>query len=171
VHLPARRCRTDENIEPETEGPVQFRTAGMAPATACTGVEYLCARPTATSSRASAHTTNAWVRCGTSDELGQLRFAEQDDNAFHKPRTQTAHAAPCRELNALLAEDSACPQPASWFSGIGDNPRSDGGATVAPPSRANGKTRERAALMVTTNGQKPRSHGAATVAAPCKRTA
>jgi hypothetical protein len=246
VHLPARRCRTDEHIEPETEGRVRFRTAGMAPATARTGVEYICARLTATSSQASAfeavrrdlhalalpdfpgtswlampcaalgshdpdlaHTTgggayccscsladhsatswptlpcpprwplrptwegpwvtsglgacsslsqsprtgfssagyaaavrklgwkrvNVWVRCGTSDELGQLRLAEQDDNALHKPLTQTMHAAPCRELKARLAEDSACPQPASWFTGIENNSRSHGGATVAPPSR------------------------------------
>lgn len=38
---------------------------------------------------------------------------------------------------------------ATQFASTGDNPRSDGGATVAPPSRANGKTREWAALRVT----------------------
>ncbi len=41
---------------------------------------------------------------------------------------------------------------APQFTGNGDNPRSDGGATVAPPSEANGKTWEWAARMVTGRG-------------------
>ncbi|MCH6470781.1 ParB N-terminal domain-containing protein [Sinomonas terrae] len=93
-------------------------------------------------------TANVWVRSGISDELGQL-LAEQDENALHKPLTQTEQAALYRELKALLAEDAARRQEASRFPADGQKPRSHGGATVAPPSSASGKTREQAALMVT----------------------
>ena len=93
-------------------------------------------------------TANVWVRSGISDELGQL-LAEQDDNALHKPLTQTEQATLYRELKTLLAEDAARRQEASRFPSDGQKPRSHGGATVAPPSSASGKTREQAALMVT----------------------
>lgn len=103
-------------------------------------------------------TANVWVRSGISERLGQL-LAEQDDNALHKPLTQTEQATLYRELKALLAEDAARRQEASRFTAGGGNPRSHGGATVAPPPGtslpdsespgATGRTREQAALMVT----------------------
>ncbi|WP_415854305.1 ParB N-terminal domain-containing protein, partial [Sinomonas sp. G460-2] len=93
-------------------------------------------------------TANVWVRSGISDGLGQL-LAEQDDNALHKALTQTEQATLYRELKTLLAEDAARRQEAFRFTVDGYNPRSHGGATVAPPSAAAGKTREQAALMVT----------------------
>lgn len=103
-------------------------------------------------------TANVWVRSGISERLGQL-LAEQDDNALHKPLTQTEQATLYRELKALLAEDAARRQEASRFTAGEGNPRSHGGATVAPPSDTipadaeqqgrRGRTREQAALMVT----------------------
>lgn len=103
-------------------------------------------------------TANVWVRSGISERLGQL-LAEQDDNALHKPLTQTEQATLYRELKALLAEDAARRQEASRFTTGEGNPRSHGGATVAPPSDTapadaeqqggRGRTREQAALMVT----------------------
>lgn len=50
----------------------------------------------------------------------------------------------------LLADDASRRPDASRFTGTGDNPRSGGGATVAPPSRANGKAREQAAAVAIT---------------------
>lgn len=93
-------------------------------------------------------TANVWVRSGITDRLGQL-LAEQDDNALHKPLTQTEQATLYRELKTLLAEDAARRQEASRFTAGKENPQSHGGATVAPPSESAGKTREQAALMVT----------------------
>ncbi len=51
--------------------------------------------------------------------------------------------------HALLAENGTRRQEVSEFSGIGNNPRSHGGATVAPPSRSNGKPREQSARWTT----------------------
>lgn len=93
-------------------------------------------------------TANSRVRSGISDGLGHL-LAEQGDNAYRKPLTQAEQAARCRELKGPLAEDAARRQEASRFTGTGDYPRSDGGATVAPPSILNGKTRKQDALIVT----------------------
>ncbi|WP_422933317.1 ParB N-terminal domain-containing protein [Sinomonas sp. P47F7] len=95
-------------------------------------------------------TANVWVRSGISDELGQL-LAEQDDNALHKPLSQTEQAALYRELKTLLAEDAARRQMASRFPADGQTRRSDGAATVAAPSTESqlGDTRAQAALMVT----------------------
>lgn len=97
-------------------------------------------------------TADVWVRPGISSRLGAL-LAEQDDNVLHKPLTLTEQAALYRELKTLMAEDAARRQEASRFTAGGPNPRSDGGATVAPPSgtqtQGAGKTRAQAALMVT----------------------
>ncbi len=94
-------------------------------------------------------TVNVWVRSGISTTLGQL-LAEQDDNLLHKPLTRTEEATLYAELKALMVEDAAGRQEASRFTSNQGNPRSHGGATVAPPSPASaGKTREQAALMVT----------------------
>ena len=94
-------------------------------------------------------TVNVWVRSGISTTLGQL-LAEQDDNLLHKPLTRTEEATLYAELKALMVEDAAGRQEASRFTSKQENPRSHGGATVAPPSPVNvGKTREQAALMVT----------------------
>jgi len=94
-------------------------------------------------------TVNVWVRSGISTTLGQL-LAEQDDNLLHKPLTRTEEATLYAELKALMVEDAAGRQEASRFTSKQENPRSHGGATVAPPSPMNvGKTREQAALMAT----------------------
>lgn len=94
-------------------------------------------------------TVNVWVRSGLSTRLGQL-LAEQDDNLLHKPLTRTEEAALYREVKMVIAEDAARRQEASRFTSNQENPRSHGGATVAPPSpTGSGKTREQAALMVT----------------------
>lgn len=94
-------------------------------------------------------TVNVWVRSGISSHLGQL-LAEQDDNLLHKPLTRTEEATLYAELKALLVEDAAGRQEASRFTSKQENPRSHGGATVAPPSAGSiGKTREQAAIMVT----------------------
>ena len=94
-------------------------------------------------------TVNVWVRSGISTTLGQL-LAEQDDNLLHKPLTRTEEAALYAELKALMVEDATGRQEASRFTSKQENPRSHGGATVAPPSAGSiGKTREQAALMVT----------------------
>lgn len=93
-------------------------------------------------------TTNVWVRSGITERLGRL-LAEQDDNALHKPLTQTEAAGLYRELKTLLAEDAARRQEASRFSTAGQNPQSDGAATVAAPSTSAGDTRMQAARMVT----------------------
>ncbi len=96
-------------------------------------------------------TANVWVRSGITDRLGEL-LAEQDDNVLHKPLTLTEQAALYRELKRVMAEDAARRQEASRFAIGGPNPRSDGGATVAPPSedgdKNTGKTRAQAARMV-----------------------
>jgi ParB family chromosome partitioning protein len=83
-------------------------------------------------------TANVWAWSGVSDELGQL-LAEQDDNDLYKPLTQTEQAALRREPNTLLADDAARNQEAFRLTATGDSTRSDGGATVAPPSAANGE--------------------------------
>ncbi|MGO3151927.1 MAG: ParB N-terminal domain-containing protein [Galactobacter sp.] len=94
-------------------------------------------------------TVNVWVRSGISTTLGQL-LAEQDDNLLHKPLTRTEEATLYAELKALMVEDATGRQEASRFTSKQENPRSHGGATVAPPSAGGiGKTREQAALMVT----------------------
>lgn len=95
-------------------------------------------------------TANVWVRSGISDDLGQL-LAEQDENALHKPLTQTEQASLYRELKALLAEDASRRQEASRFTADGRKPRSHGAATVAAPSTdsPSGDARAQAALMVT----------------------
>lgn len=94
-------------------------------------------------------TVNVWVRSGISTTLGQL-LAEQDDNLLHKPLTRTEEATLYAELKTLMVEDAAGRQEASRFTSKEENPRSHGGATVAPPPPGNvGKTREQAALMVT----------------------
>lgn len=92
-------------------------------------------------------TVNVWVRSGVSDRLGQL-LAEQDDNQLHKPLTQLEAAALYRELKALLAEDAARRQEATRFQTSTDDAE-DGGANLAPPQIAPGKTRAQAARMVT----------------------
>lgn len=94
-------------------------------------------------------TVNVWVRSGISTGLGLL-LAERDDNLLHKPLTRTEQATLYAELKTLMAEDAAGRQEASRFTSKQENPRSHGGATVAPPSPGTaGKTREQAALMVT----------------------
>lgn len=94
-------------------------------------------------------TVNVWVRSGLSTRLGQL-LAEQDDNLLHKPLTRTEEATLYAEVKTVMAEDAARRQEASRFTSNQENPRSHGGATVAPPSPAgSGKAREQAALMVT----------------------
>ena len=111
-------------------------------------------------------TATVWVRSGISDGLGQL-LAEQNDNGLHEPLAHTEQAALYRELKALLTEAASRRQEASRFTGTGDYPRSDGGATVAPPSSLNGKTRKRDAVVVTVrreNAQVARCrHGGGTV--------
>ena len=91
-------------------------------------------------------TANVWVRSGITEGLGRL-LAEQDENALHKPLTPTEAATLYRELKALLAEDAARRQEASRFTTCGQNPQSDGAATVAGPPP--GDTRAQAARMVT----------------------
>jgi ParB family transcriptional regulator, chromosome partitioning protein len=92
---------------------------------------------------------NVWVRSGISERLTQL-LAEQDDNAFHKALTPTEAATLYREVKILLAEDARRRQEASRFGSQQENPRSDGGATVAPPLTAlDGHARAQAALLVT----------------------
>ncbi|MBD8053566.1 ParB N-terminal domain-containing protein [Rhodococcus ruber] len=94
-------------------------------------------------------TTNVWVRTGISDRLSQL-LAERDDDALHKPLTQTEAATLFRELKTLLAEDAARRQEASRFTAkTGDDAGSGGGANLAPPHGASGKARVQAAQMVT----------------------
>lgn len=93
-------------------------------------------------------TTNVWVRTGISDRLSQL-LAERDDDALHKPLTQTEAASLFRELKALLAEDAARRQEASRFTSKADQGGSGGGANLAPPSGGSGKARAQAAQMVT----------------------
>jgi len=94
-------------------------------------------------------TVNVWVRSGISTALGLL-LAEQDDNLLHKALTRTEEASLYAELKVLMVEDAAGRQEASRFTSNQENPRSHGGATVAPPSQSSvGKTREQAALMVT----------------------
>ena len=76
-------------------------------------------------------TVNVWVRSGISTTLGLL-LAEQDDNLLHKPLTRTEEATLYAELKALMVEDAAGRQEASRFTSNQENPRSHGGATVAP---------------------------------------
>ncbi|MDQ0575239.1 ParB/RepB/Spo0J family partition protein [Agromyces albus] len=94
---------------------------------------------------------NVWVRAGISDRLTEL-LAEQDDNTLHKPLSPTESATLYRELKHLLAEEAARRQEASRFHANGENPRSDGGADSAPPSRGVGRSREQAARLVTGHG-------------------
>ncbi|OSM44564.1 ParB N-terminal domain-containing protein [Nesterenkonia sp. PF2B19] len=90
---------------------------------------------------------NVWVRSGISDRLGHL-LAEQDDNALHKPLTQTEAAALYRELKALLHEDAARRKAATQFS-ADNQPGSDGPANLAGPSPGPlGIAREQAAAMI-----------------------
>lgn len=93
-------------------------------------------------------TVNVWVRSGISSTLGQL-LAEQDDNVLHKPLTPTEQASLYAELKAVLMEDAARRQAATRFIGDTQNPRSHGGATVAPPATTSGKARAQAAMMIT----------------------
>jgi len=99
-------------------------------------------------------TANVWVRSGITDRLGEL-LAEQDDNALHKPLTLTEQAALYRELKEVMAEDAARRQEATRFGAadfVGGAAEvfggASGGATVAPPSEATGKSRAQAAKMV-----------------------
>lgn len=91
-------------------------------------------------------TVNVWVRSGITDRLGQL-LAEQDDNALHKPLTQTEAATLYRELKTVLAEDAARRQEASRFTT--EIRGMDGGANLAPPNGPAGKARAQAAQLVT----------------------
>jgi ParB family chromosome partitioning protein len=92
---------------------------------------------------------NVWVRSGLSDQLTQL-LAEQDDDALHKSLTPTEAATLYREVKMLLAEDARRRQEASRFGSESKNPRSDGAAILAPPSKPlNGQARAQAALVVT----------------------
>lgn len=92
---------------------------------------------------------NVWVRSGISDGLTQL-LAEQDDNALHKALSPIEAASLYREVKMLLAEDARRRQVASRFGSEQGNPRSNGGATVAPPSTSlDGRARAQAALLVT----------------------
>ena len=93
-------------------------------------------------------TVNVWVRSGITDRLGQL-LAEQDDNALHKPLTQTEAATLYRELKTVLAEDAARRQEASRFARPTETGGMDGGANLAPPHGPAGKARAQAAQMVT----------------------
>ncbi|RCS82624.1 ParB N-terminal domain-containing protein [Brachybacterium alimentarium] len=93
-------------------------------------------------------TVSVWVRSGISDRLGLL-LAEQDENVHRKPLTQLEAAALYRELKQLMAEDAERRDAATRFSSE-NQPGSDGGAKLAPPSLGPaGKTRAQAARMVT----------------------
>ncbi|MCT1549013.1 ParB N-terminal domain-containing protein [Brevibacterium casei] len=111
------------------------------------GVLVCGARRLAAIKKLSWRKVNVWVRSGVSDRLGHL-LAEQDDNALHKPLTQTEAAGLYRELKALMAEDAARREQATRFSS--DNqPGADGRAKFAPPSLGpTGRTREQAAAMI-----------------------
>lgn len=93
-------------------------------------------------------TVGVWVRSGVSTRLGHL-LAEQDENAHRKPLTQLEAAALYRELKQLMTEDAQRRDVATRFSAQ-YQPRSDGGAKLAPPSAGpGGKSRAQAARMVT----------------------
>lgn len=111
------------------------------------GVLVCGARRLAAITRLGWKKVNVWVRSGISDRLGHL-LAEQDDNALHKPLTQTEAAALYRELKTLMAEDAERRQAATMFSS-GHQPGADGGGKFPPPSPGpRGKTREQAAAMI-----------------------
>jgi len=111
------------------------------------GVLVCGARRLAAITRLGWKKVNVWVRSGISDRLGHL-LAEQDDNALHKPLTQTEAAALYRELKTLMAEDAERRQAATMFSSD-HQPGADGGGKFPPPSAGpHGKTREQAAAMI-----------------------
>ena len=110
------------------------------------GVLVCGARRLAAIKTLSWKTVNVWVRSGISDRLGHL-LAEQDDNALHKPLTQTEAAALYRELKQLMAEDAVRRQAATRFS-TENQPGPDGAAKFAAPSGPSGDAREQAATMV-----------------------
>ena len=64
------------------------------------GVLVCGARRLAAITRLGWKKVNVWVRSGISDRLGHL-LAEQDDNALHKPLTQTEAAALYRERGSV----------------------------------------------------------------------
>lgn len=90
-------------------------------------------------------TVRVWVRSGLSDELTRL-LAERDDNLTHKPLSAYEAAQLFKELSALIAEDASRRQMASRFGGDAR----DGGAESAPPGlEPLGKSRRRAAELIT----------------------
>jgi hypothetical protein len=135
---------------------------GWPPATARAEVEYTCAWLIEASSRASTFEAlrrgfpgralpdasgTSWlaVLCAV---LGNPEPGLTQTGAERVVLPRPISGEPLSELvdeDSLLAGDAACRQEASEFGGTGDIPRSGGGATVAPPSRANGKTREQGA--------------------------
>jgi len=93
-------------------------------------------------------TIKVWVRSGISDRLAEL-LAEQAENVLHKPLTPTEAATLYTELKSYIAEDALRRQSATQFSRGDDFAGNCGGATVAPPQFKPGKSRTRAAKMVT----------------------
>lgn len=92
-------------------------------------------------------TLKVWVRSGISDGLSKL-LAQQDENTLRKALTPIEQAALFAELKRLMAEDGARRQEASRFGGEPISGEDNGGEDSSPPSPYGGKTRERAALLV-----------------------
>ena len=130
-----------------------FPRLGWAPATVRTGVEYLCARLIEASSKASTFeaprrgsharalpdipgTSRLTVLCAVlGDPEPGLRQTAGERVVL--PRSIIGELpSELVDDDALLAEDAARRREASELVGTGDYPRSDGGATVAPPSGA-----------------------------------
>ncbi len=124
MHLPARRCRNVGQNEPQTEGSVRVYPVGMA--------------------------------LGHSTYRGRVRpCARLHPRRAPLPRRPWPCPGPGganRTRGPVPADDS---RPGRVLIcglrrlGPRHNPRSHGWATVAPPSWANGKTREQATIMIT----------------------
>ncbi len=139
---------------------------GWPSATAHAGVGYICTRLIGACSRASTfEALRGGFHARARPEIPGTSWPAMLRSVLDNPGPGPTHAAagrgvllrlliggPLSDLladGALLAEDAARRLEASRFSGNADNPRSHGGATVAPPSKADGKTWEWAALVVT----------------------
>lgn len=94
-------------------------------------------------------TLKVWVRSGISDGLSKL-LAQQDENTLRKALTPIEQAALFAELKKLMTEDGTRRQEASRFGGHKEDVSGEGngGEDSSPPSPYGGKTRERAALLV-----------------------
>ncbi len=134
-----------------------FARLGWPPATAHTGAEHICtglieASPRAWTFEALRRRFHARAPLGIPGTSWPAVLHSMPGNPGPGP-THTAAGrgvlprpiigGPLSDLpddEAPLAEDAARRQGASRFTGSADNPRSHGGATVAPPSKVNGKT-------------------------------